>query len=255
VAFPSKKRLAETVITGAVILGGWQLASAILGLQFWISSPVAVVTLAANWILDGFIWHHLQTTVEEVAIGFAGGAVVAIVGAFAAYNWPGAYRVVSPYITALYTIPKIALAPILIIVFGIGLWSKVALVGATTAFICFYQCYSGLNAVARDLTDQVRLMGASRLQLYRQVLLPASREWIVLGLRLAFPKAFSAAVVGEIIASSEGLGFLTRYYAALFSTTGTLAAILFIVAITLSVYYGLNVGSSRSLSRDVTTVL
>jgi NitT/TauT family transport system permease protein len=247
--------VAQTAIAGVVVLGGWQLASAALGLKFWISSPSAIFSLAITWMTDGFIWHHIQTTVEEVAVGFAIGAVVAVIGAFAAYNWPGAFRVVNPYVTALYTIPKIALAPVLIIVFGIGLWSKVALVGTTTAFICFYQCYSGLNAVPRDLTDQVRLMGASRLALYRDVLVPASRQWIILGLRLAFPKAFSAAVVGEIIASSEGLGYLTRYYSALFSTTGTLTAITFILAITLPVYYALDVGAGRSANRDISAVL
>jgi NitT/TauT family transport system permease protein len=238
-------------IVGAALLGIWQVGSSALNLKFWISNPIAIGTLAVSWMTGGYIWPHLQITLEEVAIGFVGGAVLAFVAAFSAFTWPGAFAVVDPYLRALYTVPKLALAPMLIVVFGIGIGSKVALVVVTTTFICFYQCLSGLQSVPQDLINQVRLMGAGKVDIHRYVLLPASRDWVVLSLRLALPNAVAAALVGEMIASNRGLGFVTLYQADTFNTTGVFTAIIYVLVLVVPLYYLLNARVGQGNSWDV----
>jgi NitT/TauT family transport system permease protein len=125
-----------------------------------------------------------------------------------------------PYVVAFNGIPRIALAPLFIIWFGIGPTSKVILVISFVFFLTFFNTFAGVKGVEAELKNVLRIMGASERQILMKVTLPAIVPWITTGLKIALPYAIVAAVVGEFIAAREGLGYLINYNTSLFSTTG-----------------------------------
>ena len=143
---------------------------------------------------------------------------------------PRAARVVEPYLMAFYGIPKIALAPLFVIWFGIGLWSKVALAGIMVFFLVFYNVYAGIRAVDRNLVDLVRVLGASPRQLDRHVYLPAAAPYILLGMRMAIPYAVIGVIVGEFTSSIRGLGMFINYASSTYDPAGVFAGIAILLA-------------------------
>lgn len=238
-------KVLRVVLGGAVIFGVWEWISISRDLGFWMSRPSLIAGEAADWIVSGRIWPHLMATLEAVAYGFVLGAVVAAAAALAMNELKTVHRIVNPFVIAIYSLPKVALAPIFIVWFGIGLTPKVMLAAVITFFIVFYQLLDALQSVPRDLLDAVRVMGASRRETYRKIIAPSSRHWLVHALRLAFPKAFTGAIIGEIIAANRGVGYLARYHSGIFDATGTFAALLFMLAITLPMHYLLALGRGR----------
>jgi NitT/TauT family transport system permease protein len=136
----------------------------------------------------------------------------------------------SPYIAALYALPKIALAPLFVIVFGIGIASKVALVAITVFFLVLNSTLDGVRNVDRDLVQALTLMGATRFEVIRKALVPAALPWIFTGMRISVRYAFSNTLLAELIASNSGIGFLIEYYSGTFDAAGAFAAILVLVA-------------------------
>jgi NitT/TauT family transport system permease protein len=138
-------------------------------------------------------------------------------------------------------LPKIALAPLLVIVLGIDIGSKVALVAITAVFLLFYSVLDGIRDVDRDLVQTLRLMGATRGEIVRKVLIPATLPWIFTGMRVAVRYSFTATVVGELIAANRGVGYLIEANAGLYNATGVFAGVFIIVV--------LSVGMTELLTR------
>jgi NitT/TauT family transport system permease protein len=134
-------------------------------------------------------------------------------------------------VVAFNGIPRIALAPLFIIWFGIGPTSKVILVISVVFFLTFFNTFAGVKGVDAELKNVLRIMGASERQILMKVTLPAIVPWITTGLKIALPYAIVAAVVGEFIAASKGLGYLINYNTSLFSTTGALGGILILALV------------------------
>jgi NitT/TauT family transport system permease protein len=130
-------------------------------------------------------------------------------------------------------LPKVALAPLFIIWFGIGLEMKVILTAAIVFFIVFLNTFTGVREVSSELVAILRLMGAKERHLLTKVVIPSAIVWVFTGLRLSVPYALIGAVVGEIIASNRGLGYLVAHAAGQFDTAGTFAALLSIVILAL----------------------
>lgn len=226
------------IVVGVGALLCWEGVSGSLVNPFWISSPSGVVIRLVDWIGGGLLWHHIGVTLTEVCVGYALGAIGGIIfGLILGLN-PWLARVLDPYIVAVYSIPKIALAPLFIVWFGLGMESKIFLVFVVVLFLVFYNSYSGVREVDSELKDVMRLMGARRSQIIRKLVLPSAIVWIFTGMKISVPYALVAAVVGEIMASNRGLGFLIQSSAGQFDTSGVFAAI-FVLVIISTIFNGL----------------
>jgi NitT/TauT family transport system permease protein len=211
-----------------IILAMWEYLPN-QNLRFWMSGPVEIIARLWSWILDGSLWDNVGATLLAMALGYCIGTGGGISLGLLFGLMPRVYRVMSPYITALYAMPKIALAPLFVILFGIGIQSKVALVALTVFFLVLNSTLDGVRNVDRDLSRSLALMGATRSEVIAKVLVPATLPWIFTGMRISVRYAFTNTLLAELIASNSGIGFMIEYYSGNFDATGTYAAILILV--------------------------
>jgi NitT/TauT family transport system permease protein len=212
-------------------LSFWQFASGRLIKAFWISSPSDIWKQLVDWIVTGDLWIHLEVTLTETVMGFVFGAVAGVLFGLALGLNRRLAAVLDPFIVAFYSLPKIALAPLFILWFGVGLASKVVLATFVVFFLVFYNTYAGTLAVESELVDVLRLMGASRAQIVRKVILPSALIWIFTGMKSSVPYALIGAVVGEMMASNRGLGYLIQAAAGQYDTGGVFAALFVLMII------------------------
>ncbi len=141
-----------------------------------------------------------------------------------------------PFIIAVYSIPKVALAPLFLVWFGIGIGMKIILAAVTVLFIVFFNTLAGVRNVDRDLVDAVWLMGARPRDILFKVVIPSAMGWALTGVRIAIPYALIGAIIGELIASNRGIGYLISSAASQYDTAGVFAAliVLTILAIVLN---------------------
>jgi NitT/TauT family transport system permease protein len=139
--------------------------------------------------------------------------------------------VLRPMIVALYSIPIVTLAPLLILWFGLELAPKIALVAISALFLLFFNTFSGVQAIDRDLLTSLQLMGARGSEEFRIASLPGALPWIVSGFKIAVPYAIAAAVTGELLAARLGMGALLAQAAAQFDITGLYAALFVLMII------------------------
>jgi NitT/TauT family transport system permease protein len=199
-----------------VVAAGWTTA-------FWISTPWAIALQLGSDFASGQIWPHLWATVQSTVSGFALGSVAGIVTGFVLARWQGLHEAVEPYLMALYSMPRVALGPMFVVWFGIGIASKVALAVSIVYFVMVINTHTGVVNVDRTLVNSVRTMGGSNWFLIRKVLLPSTVPWILSGLRISIGFALIGAVVGEMIIAERGLGRLIAYRSGLFDVTGVFA--------------------------------
>jgi NitT/TauT family transport system permease protein len=221
-------RSVARLLLAFALLAAWQFQPS-ADLRFWMSGPVEIVARLGEWIGDGSLWPNVGATLLAMALGYALGTTTGIALGLLFGLMPRLYRVLSPYIAALYAMPKIALAPLFVIVFGIGIESKVALVALTVFFLVLNSTLDGVRNVDRDYSRALTLMGATRFEVIRKVLVPATLPWIFTGMRIAVRYAFTNTLLAELIASNSGIGFMIEYYSGIFDATGTYAAILVLV--------------------------
>lgn len=233
VAVPAGLLAVRLAVFGALLVA-WQLGSQIHAVMFWISSPTEIMLQLWSWIADESLIGHLWATLEAMSIGYVLGCFLGICAGLAFGFMPRLHLILSPYVTALYALPKIALAPLFVILLGIDVTSKVALVVITVFFPLLTSTLDGVRNVDRDMIQSLSVMGASRREIIFKVLIPGSMSWIFTGMRISVRYAFTAAILGEIIASNRGLGFLIQSSAGSFDSAGLLAAIIVLVICSLS---------------------
>jgi NitT/TauT family transport system permease protein len=217
-------------LPGVALLVIWQLASGRLVRTIYVSRPTDIAMRLVEIFRSGEIWPHLATTGQELVLGYLFGVVAGLAGGYALGRSPRAARILEPYVMGFYGIPKIALAPLFIIWFGIGVWSKIALAGTMVFFLVFYNVYAGVRGVDRDLVSLARIMGASERQLGRHIYLPAATPHILLGLRMAIPFAVIGVIVGEFTSSTQGLGLFIHYASDTYDPAGVFAGIAILLA-------------------------
>jgi NitT/TauT family transport system permease protein len=178
--------------------------------------PSGIWLKAVNSIASGSLLRDSWVTFEEAVAGFVIGGVLGTVAGLALWISPLAGKVTRPIIVALNGVPKIALAPLIIIWFGIDIGSKIASAAILTFIVSLITAQTGTARVDTDLLTLMRSLGASRWQTFRKVVMPASVPWIMAGLRLNIGFALIGAVVGEYIAAKEGLGYLVYYAGTLY---------------------------------------
>jgi NitT/TauT family transport system permease protein len=218
-------RLLLQILVGVGFLGFWQFASGTLISPFFISSPVAVGAELWGWIVGGTLWRHLSITLYAMLWGFGIGAFIGFCLGFLFGRSEMVAAVFDPYITALYCIPKIALAPLFIMWFGIGIESKIAMSATIVFFLVFLNTYSGVRAVDSIHIHSARIMGASEWQLLRTVIAPSAAAWVLTGLKVSVPYALIGTVVGEFMSSNRGIGFLIAQASGLFDTAAVFSGL------------------------------
>lgn len=224
---PSKSRiwlLRAAFLT--FVLGFWEFSSGRLASEFFISSPSAIAVQFTQWVLSGAIFYHGAITLIEALGGFILGGLI---GMFFGV-WLGRAELVAevldPFIMMFYSLPKVALAPLFVLWFGVGIDMKIYLAATIVFFLVFLNTYTGVRAVSREQVAILRLMGATERHLLFKVVLPSAITWVFTGLRLSVPYALIGAIVGELIASNRGLGYLLANSAGQFDTTGVFAALI-----------------------------
>ena len=237
---------ADVLRRGCVVIGDacwrfWQFAPG-KALRFWMSGPVDIVARLWSWMLDGSLWEHLGATLTAMTLGYGIGdrGWVFRSGCCSAScrSCTACCRRTSRRFTRCR---RSRWRHLFIIVFGIGIKSKVALVAITVFFLILNSTLDGVRNVDRDLTQALSLMGATRSEVIRKVLVPAALPWIFTGMRISVRYAFTNTLLAELISANKGIGFLIEYYSGIFDATGTYAAILVLVI--------LSVGLTELLSR------
>lgn len=218
--------VAAQVALGVGLLGLWQwlVARGLLD-EFFFSRPSAVAARVADWVRTGFIWPHLALTLSEALLAFLIGAAAGAVSGFALARLERLGAVLDPYIRVLNALPRVVLAPMFLLWFGLGMWSKVALGVTVVFFIVFFNTHRGVREVDPALINNVRMLGATQWQLARHVLIPSALTWVFSSLQTSVGFAVIGAVVGEYLGSTGGVGYLIAQAEGLFDTTGVFAGI------------------------------
>lgn len=209
-----------------LFLGLWEYAAGRWVEEFIISRPTAVTVAFWEALRSGELWRHTKVTTLELAIGYPIGSLGGIVVGYALGRSKVLAGIFEPLILGLYGVPRTALAPLFIIWLGIGIWSKVGVVIMMTFFLTFFNTYSGILHMDKEFVNLARLMGAKEGTITFRVILPSIFPYVFVGLKTAIPQAVIGAVVGEFIASSEGIGFYIRRAAALFDPAGLWVGVL-----------------------------
>jgi len=212
------------VLVGVSALALWQALVSLKVLDaFFVSRPSDIAQRIAQWVVRGSLWGHLAVTLEESLLGLLVGAAMGISAGFSLGRSPMLAAVFDPYIKMLNAVPRVVLAPLFLLWFGLGIWSKVALAVTLVFFVMFFNTYQGVRDADRVLIDNVRMLGATERQLVRHVLIPSALTWIFSSLQTSLGFAMVGAVVGEYLGSTRGLGYVISQAEGTFDTTGVFA--------------------------------
>jgi NitT/TauT family transport system permease protein len=237
----SKWMVLWQALLGVAILGAWQGLANVGKLdRFFFSRPSDIAARIIQWLRTGSIWPHLIVTLEEAALAFVLGASAGVVMGFALARAPRIGALLDPYIRLLNALPRVVLAPIFLLWFGLGIWSKVALGITVVFFIVFFNTHQGVRDVDRVVVDNARMLGASEWQLVRHVLVPSAMTWVFSSLNISVGFAMIAVVVGEYLGAARGVGYLISQAEGTFDTTGVFAGMAVLSAVVLMVGWGVS---------------
>jgi NitT/TauT family transport system permease protein len=223
--------VARTLLVGG-ILAVWQVAVSV-GLidAFWVSSPILVAEELWHLIVSGELLTDVWMTVSEALVAFVFSSSLGIICGLMLSRSPFWDEVMAPIIIALNSLPRIALAPLIILWFGIGVVAKVATAFTLIFFILLVNTLGGAKNVDNDIMTIAQLMGASKRDLLWKVTLPSALPWIFAALSIALTYSLLGVIVAEILASNQGLGYLIAASAGNFNTAGVFAALVVLAAI------------------------
>ncbi len=201
--------------------------------SFFFGEPLKIFKVVWEWFAGGAIYEHLWVTLQETALAFVIGSVLGLlVGLWLGLS-PTASALFDPYITAMNAMPRVVLAPIFMVWFGLGIWSKVALGVTLVFFIVFFNVYQGVKEVSPVVLNNAAMLGANHRQLLRHVYLPSATSWVFSSLHNAVGMAFVGAVVGEYLGSARGVGYLIQQAEGAFDINTVMAGILVLTAFAL----------------------
>jgi len=194
--------------------------------KFFFGQPLVVLRKIWIWFSGGTIYLHLAVTLVETLLAFAIGTLLGLVlGLWLALS-PTASTLADPYIKAMNAMPRVILAPIFAVWFGLGIASKVVFGITLVFFIVFFNVYEGVKEVSPVVLANARMLGASGRQLLRYVYLPSATSWVFSSLHTSVGLAFVGAVVGEYLGSSRGVGYLIQQAEGVFDIDTVFAGIL-----------------------------
>ncbi len=226
------------VLILVVIIGGWQLLTSVGVIDpfFW-GQPSGIWAQLVTWVTQGTaqgpLWEQIATTLEETILGFIIGAVLGVTFGIILGRNRFLADVLGPYIKAANSIPRVTLAPLFAIGFGLGIQSKVALAVVLVFFIVFFNAFQGVREVDRSLLANARILGANPSKLTTQVIIPSALTWIIASMHTSFSFALVGAVVGEFIGSIQGIGLMIQTAGATFNVNGVFAAMAILAVVAL----------------------
>ncbi|WP_112429373.1 ABC transporter permease [Thermogemmatispora tikiterensis] len=215
----------------------WQFASGTILDSSFLSNPLAILRQTITWLSDGDPWYestliiNTAVTLEETLLGLLFGIVSGLLLGFLFGLQPTLERIFNPFIIALNSIPKIALAPLFILWLGIEIPMKVVLAAVTVFFLIFLNTLNGVRNVDQHLVDAVRLMGGRQRDVIFKVILPSATGSVLTGLHVAIPYALIGAIVAEQIGANHGIGYLIQSSGESFNAAGIFAALLVLTLI------------------------
>lgn len=222
--------LFDRAVVVLVLLGLWKVASIQVGPE-WVSSPELVALEIWNWVSSGSLYRHAIFTLQAALLGFLIGGIPGALLPFLIRRMPLVVAVIEPFMLGGYAIPKLALTPVLVIWFGIGLWSKVALVASVSFFLLFFNALAGIRSIQPQLVRMAEIVGADNQQVSRLIVFPATVAFIFTGIRVSLPLSIGGAAIAEMISSNRGLGYLIQLSATNFDATGSFAGIVVLGAV------------------------
>lgn len=221
-----------------VIVGGWELGARtkVIDPFFW-GQPSGIFAQLVTWVTQGTaqgpLWVQILATLEETVFGFLIGVVLGILFGVVLGRNRFLADVLSPYIKAANSIPRVVLGSVFVIGLGLGIQSKVALAVVLVFFIVFFNAFQGVREADRNLIANARILGASQRQLTTEVIIPSALTWIIASLHTSFSFALVGAVVGEFIGSTEGIGLMIQNAQSLFNINGVFAAMVILAILAL----------------------
>lgn len=229
--------LVRQIIGGLVLLAVWEFFSRIGWIDpFYLPAPTAIAATLYQIFANGSIWPHLMATLTAALVGLVFGLGIGAFLGFAAALIRPLADLLEPVMILLNAIPRVILAPLFIIWFGIGLGSKIAVSLVLVTVLIFFAVYSGIREVDIRLVERIRTLGGGRATLLKEVYIPSVTSWILGNLKVAVGFAFTGAVVGEFVASARGLGYLLSFAQSTYNAALTIALILLIMAFVLVLF-------------------
>lgn len=207
--------------------------------KFYTSQPSSIFIDLKKLFVTGDIFTHISITMQEAMLGLLIGASLGILTGFILGQFQSLARALDPIVMALYGIPKLALGPLFILWFGLGIESKVFLAALTVFFLVFFNSYAGFRNVDTTLISAIKLMGATNGQILRKVVLPSCLPWILAGLRGGIGSSLLGAIVGEYMGSTAGIGWMVQYAGGMYDTTRIFSCIIILMVIMASLNGGL----------------
>jgi NitT/TauT family transport system permease protein len=218
------RRLFDRVLVFIALIALWQLLSWRFGAQ-WLSTPAITAQHFGSAIASGALWRNTSFTLTEAVLGFLIGGIPGALLPFVLRRMKIVRAIIDPFLIAGYGAPKVALTPLFILLFGIGIASKVALVASVVFFLEFYITAAGLAGVDQRLIAAARIFGLNDRMIATEVIAPSAIPFILTGIRIAAPYAIGTAVIGELISSNRGLGYTIELAANNFDPAGIFVGI------------------------------
>jgi NitT/TauT family transport system permease protein len=210
-----------------LFLGAWQIVVDRWLDPFFYSKPSLIWSKLVSWFTDGTaqgsIWVQIGVTLQEAVLGFVLGSLVGVVLGILLGRAQLLAEVLSPYIQALNAVPRIVLASLFVIWFGLGMESKVATAFVLVFFPVFFNAFQGAREVDRNLVNNARVLGAGRIQVLWSIVVPSATSWILASLHTAFGFALIGAIVGEYTGATKGIGLLISTAQGSFDAAGIYA--------------------------------
>lgn len=207
------------------LIAVWELGSRYVFDPFWSGQPTLVADRLITMVSNGDLWWHLVPTVIQALAGLLLSLLVGVpLGILFAIN-KTVEKIIEPFFLGLYSVPRVALAPLFILWFGIGPASKIVMAFSLVVFIVILNTYEGIRGVDKDLIDMLRAMRASHLYILRKVIFPGIVPWIFASVRVGVGLALVGSVVGELLGSNRGLGWYIEHAAARIDVIGVFSGL------------------------------
>ncbi|MDI6870996.1 MAG: ABC transporter permease [Bacillota bacterium] len=217
----------------------WETAARLRWIDpFIISQPSQIAATLLNLARDGSLWRHSAWTVSETVVGFTAGTLIGTLIAVALWWSSNLSRVLEPYIVVLNSVPKVALGPIFIVWLGNGIPAIIAMALAISVIVTILMVFTGFQEVDQDKIKLLRTFGATKTQLLRLVVLPASLPTIIGALKVNVGLSLVGTIVGEFLVSQAGLGFLIVYGGQVFKMSLIMASVGVLCLVSIALYYG-----------------
>lgn len=247
---PTRRKIENLILQLILVVSFmalWEYASGRWVPKLMVSKPSDIWATMWRWLQDGTFASNLWVTLQATFGGFALGASSGMLLGFLCGAWKRLGEVLQPIVTAFYTLPRLALAPLFLLWFGLGMEFRIMFSATIVFFLVYYNTYFGVREVSAELISAVRIMGANHFQVAWRVIIPSAVVWVAAGLKISVPYALVGVVVAEMLASDKGMGFLLSRGASQFSAAQTFAAIAGLLVVALIVDWGITKLTNRAL--------